>query len=370
MNNTPITRYGGRTEIINPDDLYVPPTEEQFRIILSRGSSLPDSEVVERVKQNRPMPGMSRIPEEDNALIDGNVNSLQRAVLQRTFPQLYQTLEGRGFEDLEDSVQKAIEELKRIGCEKQAEKLFDLLDSFTSTSRALGVIDIHGRLSSHSFLNLKYLTDLFMAVPVWYFVNTEGMFFDQGDPNDPKIAPRLLYFCEKFQTQRWWDTFLMFNRRVRTIQDYDGDIIPRRTARIIQETTGLFDHLVIMTPYHNKAGRDWDEIRWGKINIDPYLVGFIHDFPYAVILDRFSDSGLFPLYMEMVADTIHFLRTNLDKIQTCFGKVTRPFWFYGFSGSEYKSNFNLGNHLRQNTQELLRAFDDCVLFDWLRGERS
>jgi hypothetical protein len=122
--------------------------------------------------------------------------------------------------------------------------------------------------------------------------------------------------------------------------------------------------VVIATPYHSEAGKDWQDLNWLHM-IDPYVLAFKKGIPYFFILARFSDSGIFPLYPDMVADTINFLRENIGKLEG-FNQVN-PFWhIVGRKGASL--GLGAGDYLKSHTNALIAAFDSGRLFDWLRGE--
>ena len=118
-----------------------------------------------------------------------------------------------------------------------------------------------------------------------------------------------------------------------------------------------------MTPYLDIAGADWQDMKWLR-SIDPYVVGFKKGSPVFFVLARFSDTGVFPLLHELVADTMSFLQTNADKLNG-FNAVSNPYW-YGRNGSHDP----LGDLLIKRVHEMLAAYEQGRLFDWLRNEQS
>lgn len=185
---------------------------------------------------------------------------------------------------------------------------------------------------------------------------------------DPKVHPNLTWFCDQVPNERWCDTFLMYNRRMRTLPDYKGDLIPPRIVARMRKMAPLFDFMVIMTPYHDVAGKDWEDVQWLR-SIDPYVVGFVKGVPLMFMLGRFSDSGTFPLYSELVADTIAFLKSNMDRLLG-FNRARSPYWYRPGRPNYYMEGQMLGTNLVQHTRNLLAAFDSGNLFDWLRGEEN
>jgi hypothetical protein len=165
----------------------------------------------------------------------------------------------------------------------------------------------------------------------------------------------------------WGDTFQLYNRRLRSLADYGGegfDVIPPVVARRLRWAVEAFDFVVIATPYHDLAGRDWQDLQWLR-SIDPYVLGFKKGIPYFFVLARFSDSGTFPLYHQLVGDTIEFLRNNLQKLNN-FNRVNNPYWYTGTNA--IGTQRELGEHLKLHVGSLLQAFEQGNLFDWLRTE--
>lgn len=235
-------------------------------------------------------------------------------------------------------------------------------------------------LQPNAVIPMANLPDLFMAVPVWFFRFADGEDTAASDVQwaaaDPSISASVKYFCGLIDGQNWTDTFLMFNRRLRTVKLYEGDIIPPHITRVMREASAVFDYVVIMTPYHDVAGREWQDEKWLRA-IDPYVVGFKKGLPTFFLLGRFSDTGLFPLHSELVADTVGYLRANKHKLlafnpKTGGGKLeTWANWHWTPNGLCLSDNKQLlGTHLTKRTEQLLAAFDAGNLFDWLRGEQA
>ena len=191
------------------------------------------------------------------------------------------------------------------------------------------------------------------------------------------------YFCDQVPNQRWADTFQMFNQRVRPLQDYRGDLIPPHVMECMRLLAPYFDHLIVMTPYHDVAGAEWQDVAWMR-SIDPYVVGFIEGVPHMFVVARFSDSGVFPLYHELLGGTIEFLRRNLGALRNFNNYKTTPYW-YGPATQWFRGNekdppghlYNkknpgekkLGDYLTHHTQQMISAFDEGALFDWLKGDK-
>lgn len=336
--------------LTDPQQLYVPPTAMQ-----SAAQPVAE-EVVQKAVDNNPLADVPR-----NA--QGAVEDAD-AFLARVFPQFRQLGAGNEFDQ---RVKALIEQYRDMGMEEQATQTENQAGIYTGLRTVLDSAD--DLLQPASILPLSHLPDLFMAVPVWYYY-TDKQQHDQltraRQGGDPSVHHSTKYFCSMFPTQRWADTFQMYNRRVRGLQDYRGDLIPSHVMDRMRLLAPHFDHLVIMTPYHDVAGHDWSDVAWMR-SIDPYVVGFTQGVPFMFVIARFSDSGVFPLYHELLGGTIEFLRSNLEALKG-FNNADQPYWAGpNFTGCMPQSP-KAGNYLMAHAKELIAAFDDGRLFSWLREE--
>ncbi|CAN5758187.1 hypothetical protein BH11PAT2_BH11PAT2_02520 [soil metagenome] len=349
-----------RTALTDPRSLYVPPTPAQ-----QGGMKYVDPDTVNAVLANKPM---ARIPRDGRRSEDpkGSIRSL----VARIFPRLATVNAEMGGdladESFDDVINSVIEDHRSLGMKAQADEILGQVELYKSLRTVLKSGD--ELLTPESILPIEYLPDLFMAVPVWYYWTDEAttaIARELQKDSDPHVHPRVSFICDLVPNQRWTDTFLMFNRRMRTLPDYQGDIIPTRIIARMRKMAPLFDQLVIMTPYHDVAGKDWEDINWLR-SIDPYVVGFLKGVPLMFVIGRFSDSGTFPAYSELLADTINFLRQNAHKLEG-FNAVHNPYWYNPFT-RHTATGPQRGTQLMQHTADLLAAFDKGLLFDWLRGE--
>jgi hypothetical protein len=81
-------------------------------------------------------------------------------------------------------------------------------------------------------------------------------------------------------------------------KEFSGrDIMPLYIVDLIKQVRHLFDYLVIATPYHDIASKEWSqmEFHWVR-NVDPFLLGFVKQVPELVFfLGRWSGRALFPI---------------------------------------------------------------------------
>lgn len=332
------------------------------------------TELVNKVVGNKPA---TTIPRDSS--VPPNKDELMRLFLMHLFPMMKDF--GTDFSlDSDDStlsakLAQAAEDQEAMGMTDQVIIMKAEVEKFKSLRQSLNFMIRENLVRRDAIIPIQYLPDFFMAVPVWYhwLKDKDKVSADAAQDNaDPRVHSYTHYFCDLFPNQVWMDVFQMFNRRVRTLAQYKGDIIPPHVARRMREATGLFDHVVIMTPYHDVAGRDWNDIKWLR-SIDPYVVGFKKGIPYFFILARFSDSGTFPLFNELVADTIQFLTKNKENLAG-FNQINNPYWKLlmqspGMSKDAFRGK-NLGTHLQGVTDQLLLKFEARELFDWLRGKHT
>ena len=328
-------------------------------------------ETVNKVIENLPLADIPR--EEVAPRTDEQKQKMLEAFLRYLFPTMADysadfAVSDFNQEAFEEKLEESIQGMGDLGLTAEIPVLRKEVEKFKKVHQTLTMIWEDGLVQPGTVIPIRYLPDLFMAAPVWYFwkpkseqSEAEGLF----DERDPLPNSDVIYFCNLFKkSKRWIDTFQMFNRRLRLLKQYEGDIVPPHVIRRIDKATKIFDHVVIMTPYLDVAGRDWEDYEWLR-SIDPYVVGFIKDLPVFFVLARFSNSGLFPLYNELVGDTIEFLRKNIERLKG-FNSVTSPYWYNGVNTNN--SMTELGDYLTEHTQNLLKAFEAGRLFDWLRGE--
>ena len=342
---------------------------------------------VAQVAANKPLP---RIPRTHETPRDPRQKKeLLNLVLRALFPVMadfradFSVLDYTDAE-LDREVAETAENYRAMGLAAEITIMEEQVASFKAIRSALAMIWEENLVRPDSIIPIRYLPDLFMAAPVWYFWADEAgqkegaSAWVKPDPGPPQAAVK--YFCNLFPNQPWYDTFQLWNRRMRTLAQYKGEVIPPHVARRMRKAIPLFDYIVIATPYHDHASMEWQDPRWLRA-IDPYVLGFRKGIPFFFVLARFTDAGTFPLYQELVADTIEFLRTHQDKVQG-FNTADHPFWHHVPVGDAkewrmmmiaagenyYRPGNTLGAYLVGHVKQLLRMFEEGHLFDWLRGE--
>jgi len=228
-------------------------------------------------------------------------------------------------------------------------------------------------LKPGSILPIENFMDLFCAAPVLFVSPKERMddtLFAQPDPYPDETVK---FFCELFPNQHWAHFYQMFNRRTRSLNRYiGGDTIPPHILQAIKVARQHFDYVVIATPYHEVAGREWQDPEWQRL-IDPFLLGFKKGVPCMFFLGRWSDSGIFPLLHEMVADTIAYLRANKERLNG----FRNPYWHFQKgtpervnAGNDNVLSLGPSSKLIKFAEELIAAFDQGILLDFLKGKAT
>lgn len=248
----------------------------------------------------------------------------------------------------------------------QAESLEHEYATFTAIRRAFVALQELGLLRLDSVLPKSCLPELFMAAPVW-FIDAKDQLPDNEGQNDPQPDQAVKFFADFVGTKEFAWLYQMYNRRTRPIRKFKGrDIFPPALLKVLKTAREVFDYVVIMTPYHDVASKEWADPEWQR-NIDPYLVGFHKDLPFMFLLGRWSGSGLFPLACEMIADTMGHISTHRDGL----AKFSRTAYWY--RGNEHGCLVSNSGSTEDNqvlplfADELLKAYEVGHLFDFIRN---
>lgn len=261
----------------------------------------------------------------------------------------------------------------QLGMAGQAESLQEEYRKLAGIRQAFAVMRTNNILTIESVIPIKYLADLLVAAPVW-FVNSRQTLSDQTQEDDPQADHAVKFFCGQIPNRNFAWLYQIYNRRTRPFSQFAGrDIMPLGVVEILEQAKRSFDYLVIATPYHDIASREWSDPEWLR-NIDPFLIGFMQDMPYMFLLGRWSGTGLFPLVLDMVADTIDHLRLNHSKLRNFH---SNSYWVRGevkrsagenYLGGRLEHDVRGNNILEPFALETVKAFDEGRLFEFLRGE--
>lgn len=238
---------------------------------------------------------------------------------------------------------------------------------YTKMRNFLKKLCAEGMVRPNSVLPIVYLPDILLAFPVWFFVFKER---DEQEAQvhyhvtDPQPHSAIHYICSLLLPQQFKDLFQMFNMRARSAKIYQGDTVPAEVSGLMEKAQGFFDYIVIATPYHDFAGKDWGEFQ-GTSPMDPLVLGFNKELPSVFfLLERFSDSGLYPSYNELVAATIEFIK----KYKELLGGVCGRIWIKKNGEEKNYQGSRLGVRLSHVADQIFTAFKLNKLSAWLRGE--
>jgi hypothetical protein len=256
------------------------------------------------------------------------------------------------------------------GLEGQVESLQKEYDQFKKVREAFTLMHNNNLLNHSSVIEVKYLPELTYAFPVC-FVSTKEGFQDNSDNDDPEPDEVVKFFADSVGSREYAWFYQIYNRRTRPLSKFQGkDIMPPNLVKIMKQAKDLFDCVVIMTPYHDLASREWSDPNWLR-NIDPVMVGFLKGLPYMFILGRWSGTGIFPMLLDCIADTSNHLKLNKHLLENF---KRNSFWYRGFGGPDSIPNSYLSkdgresNGLESYVDRLLFAYDKGLLFPFLHGE--
>lgn len=329
---------------------------------------------LEKVKENKPLAifmlqlqeMLNKNPEFD----PGEVSNFADLFLRSNFSLL--AFHGISFSIHEEAdpeepkkVEQAISEYIAGGLDGQAESLKTEYKSFSRIRAVFNLMASENNLHYDTVLSLENLPELTYALPVWYIWDKKN-----GPPNkiqsedDPLVDSATRFFADCVGSKEYAWFLQIYNRRNRNLSLFKGkDIMPPNLVMRMKKAKKIFDRVVIMTPYHDQASREWSDPDWLR-NIDPLLVGFLEGTPFMFILGRWSQTGTFPLFFDFIADTTNHLRLN-KHLLTNFNEST--YWYKGDLGDD---NDMLGIHLEAFVDRLLEAYDRGKVFEFLRGELS
>jgi hypothetical protein len=329
-----------------------------------------DPEKVVKAAENMPFAellGIHTQPAEDRTI---DISDMAKEFLSETFANLasigvsYSVNDDVDKEAENKKVEDAIVVYRNAGLDGQVQSVKNEYRSLTGVRNAFSLMNTNGILSMHTVIPVKYLPDLLVTAPVWFISSREGL-TDLTGENDPKPDHAVKYFCDEVGTKEFAWLYQIYNRRTRPLKQFDGrDIIPLPLMQIIEQAKNVFDYTVIATPYHDIASREWTDPKWLR-NLDPFLFGFMKNLPYMFLLGRWSGTGLFPLMLDMIADTIDHLRLNKQKLRNF---SNNPYWYKG--GVRGNLDCLDSGNLVAFADEVIKAYDENRLFEFLRGETA
>jgi hypothetical protein len=335
-------------------------------------------DILAQVAQNGFLDGISRDVYRRDDIAKPDIMAHTQKALSHILHQEFSLRLGR-LEPSYDINSPDTEFMKRVNADIAGMRGHDMDDQIRETTQIvvrytkmhnfLKKLCAEGMARPNSVLPVQYLPDILLAFPVWFFIFKKNSQDEQDaqvayNVKNPSPHPAIRYICSLLLPQQFKDFFQMFNMRVRTAEIYQGDTVPAEVSVTIEKAYRFFDVIVIATPYHDFAGKDWGEFQ-GTSPMDPLILGFNKELPSVFfLLDRFSDSGLYPSYDELVATTIHFIKTYKDLLQSICGRI----WIKKDGEEKDYTGARLGIRLSHVAEALLTAFRHKKLSAWLRGE--
>ncbi|MEI7810110.1 MAG: hypothetical protein WCI41_00945 [bacterium] len=251
------------------------------------------------------------------------------------------------------------------GLQGQAASLKKEYAQFLSVRSAFTLMNENNLLNYSSVLEIRNFVELFYSFPVCFTYSKES-FQIKTNEDDPQVDHVIKFFSDCIGSKEFRTLYQIYNRRTRPISQFIGkDIMPPNIVRVMNKAKELFDYVTIMTPYHDMSSREWSNSNWLR-NIDPILVGFIKDMPtHFFILGRWSQTGIFPLLIDCIADTSNHLKLNKHLLKN-FQSDT--YWYNGKDEGNSLGSNGSGNRLEPFADKLLLAYENGLLFPFLRGE--
>jgi len=266
---------------------------------------------------------------------------------------------------------EAATDFRDADMEQMAKALETQYENMAGVRRIFTMMHQQDILRLDTVLPMKHLPELFMACPVW-FVESKESIPNNKSANDPLPDHVVKFFSDCVGTRNFAWLYQMYNRRTRRFNAFNGhgrDLMPPSLIKILKQAKEVFDYVAIITPYHDIASTEWADPNWQR-SLDPFLVGFSRNVPLMFILGRWSGTGLFPLFLDMVVDTIAHLKSH-KHLLTNFHE---PYWYMG--DTECGANAIIssrsadgdGHQLVHFTNKLLKAYKNGKIFDFLREQ--
>jgi len=263
----------------------------------------------------------------------------------------------------QQKINETIDLYNTSGLTGQSDSLKKEYNQFKRVRDAFTLMHQNNLLNYASIIETKYLPELTMAFPVFFISGKKGI-NDSTMNDDPKPDDAITFLCDCVGSQEYAYLDQLYNRRTRPLSGFTGkDIMPPNLVKILNEAKQLFDYVVIMTPYHDVASKEWSDPNWLR-NIDPIMVGFLKGLPHMFILGRWSGTGVFPLLFDCIADTVNHLKINKHLLGNF---KTNSWWYKGKSEGTVLSS-SKDNGLNKYVDKLLLAYDNGLVFQFLRGE--
>jgi hypothetical protein len=274
----------------------------------------------------------------------------------------------------QSKVSSIVEQYKQSDMSGQVDSINQEYAYMKGVREVFAMMHQNGILSMETVIPIKYLPDLLVTSPVWFVHSMDNLLRDNTNEKDPLPDDAIKFFCNQVGSKEFAWFYQIYNRRTRPFKQFSGrDIMPPPLLEITEKAKRIFDYVVIATPYHDIASKEWADPDWLR-NIDPFLFGFVKNLPYMFLLGRWSATGLFPLMCDMIADTIDHLRINKDKLGNF---MANTYWYMGDHEVTNDSNYLASSEQESKTGKLIdfadnviKAYEENRLFEFLRGEKK
>jgi len=333
------------------------------------GKAIPPDEH-EKLLENAPLKGYaefiaaaSKISESDQRIW---MKESVAEVLRQRFPSIAQipgiSVKIDDFDPEKEVtiVNSSLATYKRANMAAVGASFSELYSGFASARELFADMDRRNELLLDRVIPVRYLPELLVAAPVWYVHSKDQPVRRPSVWKNPKVT----HFCDLMPTQNFANLFQLYNRQPMSFEEFDGsrDLMPPAVADLIADMKSRFDFMVIATPYHDLATKEWRNPSWQR-NIDPFLFGFLKSMPDVMFfLARWSGAPFFPMITDMMADTISHIRSSHHLIQRWDTGWREVPWYVHNSPMKAVS----GRALIKHTEDLLQNYQRGELFDWLR----
>ncbi|MCX6798255.1 MAG: hypothetical protein NTX66_03545 [Candidatus Falkowbacteria bacterium] len=369
--NTPEGRIGMIAKLSETKSPY-----HQLKKIIAEGD-------IEKAKENKPLvefvQQVAWLLNQEGGYQPEHISRMAEEFVAKTFAMLGPlgvkcSIQGDvDLEAEEEMIKETAKLYEESGLSGQAESLKKEYAQFLAVRNAFTLMSQNNLLNYWSVIDQKHLPELTYAFPVCYIYRKAGLdgLERQEREDDPRPDETIKFFSDCVGSQEYAWFFQIYNRRTRPLARFNGkDIMPPALVKIMNKAKENFDYIAIMTPYHDQASREWSDPNWLR-NIDPIMVGFLKDLPYMFVLGRWSGTGIFPLLLDCIADTTNHLRINKHLLGNF---IHNSWWYKGKKSSnndevkDILSNSEMEKVLIEYTDRLLKAYDNGLLFQFLRGE--
>jgi hypothetical protein len=304
-----------------------------------------------------------------------NLQEMFEKMLQEEFPHLVHHFEVnpsiKG--DIDEAAEarriaETVAEFASEGMTGQALSIPEEYERFCKVRTVFKELRAAGQLCIDSLIPVEHWPAFVAKLPVWYWRDKAGSMNSESNRGDvdARINPAARCLLNMHGKQRFADFFLIYNRRTRTMSEYDDkrDLTPPRVMQIMKKLKGVADFDFIAAPHHGKASHEWQDSFWLQ-NIDPAYCILIEGFPYIIKITEWSFTGLPTMAPQMIADTMHHLESHKNLLNNF---RSNTYWWQprgGVNSCLHSCGQNGKNALVEFAEDLLEAYRQHHAFEWL-----